>query len=157
MSLSSGFQEVACSPDQLEADIVAAFFFEDDRPLQGVAALLDWRLNGEISALLQKKDLTGSDGEQVVLRSNGKIKAEWVLLLGGGRYADLTAERWESLTSRLWNVLQKLGFQLAVLGLTPFAAKMEDEAAVIARHSWEKLGARKPDCLVSFDRSWLHR
>ena len=147
MSLSSGFQEVACSPDQLEADIVAAFFFEEDRPLDGVAALLDWRLNGQISRMLQKGELAGREGERVLVRSNGKIKAEWVLLLGGGIRRELNPQRWDALTAHLWQVLQGLGFQRTVIGLAPFAGKMEDEPAAIARRNWESLGGRKLDCL----------
>jgi len=157
MSLTTGFQEVACSPDQLEADIVAAFFFQDQRPLTGVAALLDWRLNGLITRMLLRGDLSGCEGEDLLVRSNGKIKAEWVLLLGAGRVDDLIPQRWEQLTRRLWQVLQNLGFQRVAFGLQPFAQKVDDEFAGVARRTWEQLTGQRPSCLISFDRSWLHR
>jgi len=157
MSPATDFQEVACSPDQLEADIVAAFFFEKERPLTGVAALLDWRLNAQITRQLLLGNLTGREGEDLLVRSNGKIKAEWVLLLGAGSAGDLTPSRWEGHFRRMWRVLQKLGTRRVAFGFQPYAHKIDDELAGLARRTWEGLAGSKPSCMISFDHSWLHR
>jgi Cytosol aminopeptidase family, N-terminal domain len=157
MSPPVDFQEVACSPDQLEADIVAAFYFQDERPLTGVAALLDWRLNALVTRLLLKGELTGREGDDLLVLSNGKIKAEWILLLGAGSIGALNPQRWEELFRRMWRVLQNLGHQRVAFGFQPHAQKLDDEPAGIARQSWEGLPGQKPSCLVSFDRSWLRR
>jgi len=82
-------QIVDLAADQLTADVVVAPFFLDQRPLLGPAALLDWRLDGQVTRMLLDRSVSGKFGEQLVLRNNGKLKADWVLLVGGGAWSRL--------------------------------------------------------------------
>ncbi len=66
--------------------------FENDRPLQGTIATLDWRFNGHFTQLQKKQLLTGAEGEVILapLRWNQKIYQ--FLILGGG-FLDSELER----------------------------------------------------------------
>src|SRR5436190_1879228 len=48
-------------------DLAVLPFFEDERPLQGLAGLVDWRIGGGLSALLRAGFCTGATGEAVLL------------------------------------------------------------------------------------------
>lgn len=69
---------------------LVATFYENERPLRGLAGLLDWRFGGLISRALRTGALTGRTGEcgYVPVSRNGRIYH--LMLLGGGhlsRYA----------------------------------------------------------------------
>lgn len=58
--------------------------FVDQRPLQGSAALLDWRMNGRLSQIFIRHRYRGETNESLLLPSEGRIKAKEVLILGLG-------------------------------------------------------------------------
>jgi hypothetical protein len=66
--------------------------YENDRPLQGSLAELDWRFNGHFTQLLKNQTLTGAEGEVLYtpLRWNQQIFR--FLILGGG-FLDSELER----------------------------------------------------------------
>jgi hypothetical protein len=81
----TGLQILDLPADRMKDEVVAVFFFEDDRPLSGPAGLLDWRLNGALTRLLVEGRAVGRPGERVLVRGNGKLEAPWVLFAGGGK------------------------------------------------------------------------
>ncbi|PLX76238.1 MAG: hypothetical protein C0615_06950 [Desulfuromonas sp.] len=97
-------------PDRMEGEVAVVFFFEDDRPLHGAAALLDWRLNGKLTELLLAGSATGRSGDIVAVRNNGKLDVDWALFLGGGNREKLTAAAWEKLLKKGFKVCEKAGF-----------------------------------------------
>lgn len=58
--------------------------FEDERPLQGLAGLVDWRMGGSLSALLRAGFCTGAAGEAVLLPGRRTLPVERLVLLGLG-------------------------------------------------------------------------
>ncbi|NIQ96583.1 MAG: hypothetical protein GWN87_22115 [Desulfuromonadales bacterium] len=70
--------------DRMDGEVVAVLFFEDERPLAGPAALLDWRLNGLLTRRLLNGEATGRRNEKILVDANNKILAPWVLFQGGG-------------------------------------------------------------------------
>ncbi|MCX4245793.1 M17 family peptidase N-terminal domain-containing protein [Paraliomyxa miuraensis] len=58
--------------------------FEDERPLQGLSGLVDWRTGGSLSALLRSGLCTGAAGEAVLLPGRPILPMERVVLLGLG-------------------------------------------------------------------------
>ncbi|PLX72941.1 MAG: hypothetical protein C0614_13265 [Desulfuromonas sp.] len=102
-------QVVELPVDQLTADVVVAPFFEDQRPLLGPSALLDWRLDGQVTRMLLGHSVSGKFGEQLVLRNNGKLKADWVLLIGGGAWRSLDQDRYRQLVQRAVKALIRAG------------------------------------------------
>ncbi len=105
--------------DLLSVEAVAAFYFEDERPLRGPAALLDWRLNGMLTNLLLRGELAGRAGEHVLVASNGKIAAEWVLFLGGGKLQGLGLEGYRGLLRHLFETVREAGFRQVAVCLAP--------------------------------------
>lgn len=95
----------------LEVELLAALLFVDQRPLVGAAGLLDWRLDGEVTRMLQAGRVSGDRGEQLVVRAGAKLKAQWVLLLGSGKRAECSERHLKNLLKELWQSCSRAGFQ----------------------------------------------
>jgi hypothetical protein len=70
--------------DTLTAPNFALFIFSDVRPLQGVAALFDWRLGGQLSTLLLRNRLKGEAGEACLVPIDGRLGRRRLFLRGLG-------------------------------------------------------------------------
>ena len=57
---------------KLATEALIVGFYEDVRPLKGVAGELDWLLCGALSALVLTKKLRGSLGDVALVTSQGK-------------------------------------------------------------------------------------
>jgi hypothetical protein len=96
--MSGSFAVEATDPSLLErsgggglgADLVVLSVFSDERPLRGLAGLLDWRVAGRISRLLRGERFVGHRGERTLLPSMmAGSPARWVLIgLGEGAAFD---------------------------------------------------------------------
>ncbi len=69
---------------KLETGALIVGFFEDVRPLKGLAGELDWLLCGSLSSLIIKNKLRGALGELALLTSRGKVPASKIFMLGLG-------------------------------------------------------------------------
>lgn len=69
---------------QARGDVCIVPLPEDERPLRGDAGVVDWRLNGKISELLQSRFCSGAFGEAAMLPAGAGVRAERVLLVGVG-------------------------------------------------------------------------
>ncbi|HVP66344.1 MAG TPA: M17 family peptidase N-terminal domain-containing protein [Anaeromyxobacteraceae bacterium] len=67
--------------DALEVEAVAAFVGEE-RPLQGLSGLLDWRLCGAISRAILDGTFVPGRGEAMLLPSGGRLPAPRVFCFG---------------------------------------------------------------------------
>lgn len=65
-------------------DLAVLPFFEDERPLQGLSGLVDWRTGGSLSALLRSGFCTGAAGEAVLWPGRRTLPMERLVLLGLG-------------------------------------------------------------------------
>lgn len=70
--------------DKLKSQCALVTTFSDLRPLKGVSALVDWRLNGRLSKILIKNRFCGDYQEVMLLPSEGRIKSDYILVLGLG-------------------------------------------------------------------------
>jgi hypothetical protein len=77
---------------KLETEALIVGFFEDVRPLKGVAGELDWLLCGALSRLVLGKRMRGSLGEVALLTSRGKVPAQKVFMVGLGQRADFSLQ-----------------------------------------------------------------
>jgi hypothetical protein len=151
-------QQVASPPDQIEAEAVAALFFPEDRPLAGAAGLLDWRLNGLLTDLITTGKVTGQLGEQLWIQSNGKLRAPWVLLVGGGeRRALADADEFRRVMEHLLRVAADSGIRRLVVGVDPDGQIGRERHTGLIEEVWSKLASENLQCLVSFDQSWVKR
>ena len=125
-----------CPADQLPGDSVVALFFEDVRPLAGPAGLLDWRLDGQLTKMLVAGKVVGAAGEQVVLQNNGKLRADWALFVGGGKWHGLCRETYAALIKHILNAAGQAGFKDISLCLSP---TLEADAQYLAKQTEENL------------------
>lgn len=112
-------ERVALSADALPGEAVVALYFSDKKPLDGPAALMDWRLDGQLTRMLLDHEVYGRAGEHVLLQNNGKFNAEWILFVGGGQWDGLCEETHASLIRHMLSVARKAGFKDVSLAFMP--------------------------------------
>jgi hypothetical protein len=69
---------------KLETEALIVGFYENVRPLKGLAGQLDWLLCGSLSRLVLNRKVCGSIGEAALLTSRGKVPAQKLFLVGLG-------------------------------------------------------------------------
>lgn len=70
--------------DDVDSQLALIIAFENIRPLRGQAGLLDWRLNGKLSNLIQKNRFQGEMGESLLMPSGGRVNTNELMILGLG-------------------------------------------------------------------------
>lgn len=96
-----------------------AVVFQDERPVQGVAARADWRLNGFLSRLLMDARFSGERGDWLLLHTQGRLPYTRLFLVGMGR----RQER-EIATSR--RALASIASKVALAGVHSFAIDLSE-------------------------------
>jgi hypothetical protein len=112
-------ERVALPADALTGESVVALYFSDQKPVEGPAALLDWRLDGQLTKMLIDGQVQGRAGEHVMLQNNGKLKADWILFVGGGKWHGLCQETHASLIRHMLSVARQAGFKDVALSFMP--------------------------------------
>ncbi len=69
---------------KLDTEAIIVGFYQDVRPLKGLAGELDWLLCGSLSDLILNNKLSGSLGDVALLTSRGKIPAMKIFMVGLG-------------------------------------------------------------------------
>lgn len=131
-------EQVSLPADLLPGESVVALYFDDQKPLEGPAALLDWRLDGQLTRMLLDREVKGRAGEHVMLQGNGKFKAEWVLFVGGGKWYGLSEETHAALIRHMLSVARQAGFRDISLA---FASHAEIGPEQICRQVQDALAA----------------
>lgn len=93
---------------KLHSEVLVLGFFQNVRPLRGLAAEVDWIYNGMISRLILKNKIKGVLGEATLLATERKLYTQKVLVMGlgiGGGYTERTAQ---DVYSRVRNALIEL-------------------------------------------------
>jgi hypothetical protein len=103
--------------DKLGTEILVANTTVDERPAQGVAGLVDWRLAGRLSRLMQRRFLTGELGEVVLVPAKPKLPFDKVLLFGLGRRQDFDLSVYHAVLERILRTLEGLRARTAVVEL----------------------------------------
>jgi hypothetical protein len=130
--------------DGIEAELVVAGFFVQDRPLRGGAGRVDWRLCGMISELLASGKVSAERGSAMLIAAPGAFKAPRILLLGMGDRADfaLTAAQ---------DVMRKAMERCIALGVRRIAfAPLGIAADDFVRHAAAVVGGAA-EALRSYD------
>ena len=70
-------------------DLAILAYFADERPLRGLAALVDWRTAGAVSKLLRSGFCTGRRDEIVLLPGRRDLPTERMVLVGLGLRGEL--------------------------------------------------------------------
>ena len=105
--------------DQLPGEILVVPLFEDQRPLAGPAAVVDWRLDGSLTRMILAGELSGRQGEVLAMSTNAKVTAPWLILAGCGRWRTLDGRSYPALIGRLLQLVAHAGIRELALGLPP--------------------------------------
>lgn len=71
-------------PEKREIEGIVATIYQNERPLSGLAGLLDWRFHGAISQYLRSGAISGKYGECVYLPLTRNGHVYHLLLIGAG-------------------------------------------------------------------------
>jgi len=74
--------------DAARAEALCLFIGEDERPLVGLAGLVDWRLAGRLSGMIRNGLLTGAPGEALLTPAGSRLPFEKLFLFGTGSARD---------------------------------------------------------------------
>ena len=103
--------------DALDVDALA-LLVGPERPLQGLAGLVDWRLAGALSRTLRAGHYHGAPGEQLLLPTQGRTRSARVFCFGVAEPpADEAALR--ALAYRALDALLRAGSRSQVASLPP--------------------------------------
>ena len=104
--------------DQAAAESLCLFVRKDERPLTGLAGLIDWRLLARLSRLLRGGQLTGEMGEAVLTSPGARLGFRKMFLFGIGA----SGQSEDEIQRRVAEALRKLaeaGVRDAALQLPP--------------------------------------
>lgn len=110
--------------DNIGAELIACCVWEDERPLRGLAGLLDWRLCGRLSRLAKGGFLRGESGEVVFLPGRPRLAFEKVLVFGLGPTTAFTDGVFKEQIKGLLRALEGLNVRRAVVELPGRAASL---------------------------------
>jgi Cytosol aminopeptidase family, N-terminal domain len=130
-------------------DLLAVYIWTDVRPLRGAAGLLDWRLSGKLSSLIQSGRLTGADGEQLMLPIGDRLPWSVAMVMGLGARSGFSAGRFCAAVGRVLTTVRGLGIHDIALG-----APGRDVDAISPRRAVELLLA---EARTAPHRDWLRR
>ena len=94
--------------DELSASCLVLTCFADDRPLRGLTGLVDWRMNGQLSRLMQRDFIDGHFQEAMLSPVGGRLPFERLLLVGMGKRSDFNTQRFEDTCRFCFTTLLKL-------------------------------------------------
>lgn len=129
--------------DALDAESLALCMTTDVRPLAGLTGYVDWRLCGQLSALVRAGVITGAHGEHVLVPNHGPLVPRRIFVFGWGPQASLedgAPARFE----RMARVLADAGCESVAVGLPEPGARL---VHLVEDHVRKALGAR---CVAVF-------
>ncbi len=123
--------ETIGEPASWSADLTVLPIFCDERPLQGLAGVLDWRLGGRLSAMVRQGICTGAPGEHVLTLSRTTAVLWRVVLLGLGMRHGFDHRRAAEAGEQVRTLCQNLCVQDLLLGLPFTEREGEDQPALV--------------------------
>jgi len=101
--------------DKIPAQAIVSGLFLRDIPLKGHLGMLDWRLYGFFSQLLEESKLTGKFRETYLVPTKKKALASHVLILGLGQKKGFDEKKIRELTPFVLKSLRRLKIQELVM------------------------------------------
>ncbi|MEM9461577.1 MAG: M17 family peptidase N-terminal domain-containing protein [Myxococcota bacterium] len=89
-------------------DLAVLPCFTDERPLQGLAGLVDWRMGGRLSAMLREGLCTGDADEAVLLPGCRTLPIERLIMVGLGPSSAFDRALAEATGQRLVTMVERL-------------------------------------------------
>jgi hypothetical protein len=103
--------------DDVSAEVIACGIYRDERPLAGLAGLLDWRLAGRLSRLVKEGFLVGEVGELLAMPVRPRLPFDKLLVAGLGPKSSFGEGPFRTVLERTMNALSGLHVKKAVVEL----------------------------------------
>jgi len=103
--------------DELSSEVVVCGIWKNERPLTGLASLLDWRLAGRLSRLAKQGFLVGEVGEVLVLPCRPRLPFDKLLVCGLGPRKSFGDTTFRTVLARALDALTGLSVKKAVVEL----------------------------------------
>jgi hypothetical protein len=103
--------------DDVSAEVIACGIYRDERPLTGLAGLLDWRLAGRLSRLVKEGFLVGEVGELLAMPVRPRLPFDKLLVAGLGPKSSFGEGAFRTVLERTMNALSGLHVKKAVVEL----------------------------------------
>lgn len=101
--------------DTVGSEILACGLFEDERPIRGLAGLVDWRMAARLSRRIEAGDLMGDRGEVTLMPGKPRMPFEKLLLFGLGSKQRFDEEVFLEVVHRMLDTLCGLRVRMAVV------------------------------------------
>ena len=132
--------------DEVGSEVVICGIWRDERPLTGLASLLDWRLAGRLSRLAKQGFLVGDVGEVLVVPARPRLPFDKLLVCGLGPRAAFDETTFRTVLARALDALTGLSVKKAVVEL-PGRGDGGVEAEQAAEILLDLIGDHEPDAL----------
>jgi hypothetical protein len=103
--------------DLAGTEVLVAGLAADERPPHGVAGLVDWRLSGRLSHLMESGFATGAVGEVLLMPGRPKMPFDKVLLFGIGPHLAFDETVFREVVEKVLTTLAGLRARTAVVEL----------------------------------------
>ena len=103
--------------DLLGTEIIVSTIAVDERPPHGVTGLMDFRLAGRISRLIQGGFATGKVGEVLLIPGKPKLPFDKILLFGIGKQNEFNDPVFRTVLNKILRTLEGLRARTAVVEL----------------------------------------
>jgi len=117
--------------DEAKVELCACSIWSDERPMRGLAGLLDWRLGGRLSALVKSGFLQGELGESLLMPGKPHVSFEKVLVVGLGSRTRFDDGTFRQSFAMIASALEGMRVRRAVIELPGRAGgAIEPESAI---------------------------
>ncbi|MCA9576598.1 MAG: M17 family peptidase N-terminal domain-containing protein [Polyangiales bacterium] len=127
--------------DKIRHEALSAVLFDGEWPLRGALGLLDWRLGGRVSRLIQRGTVGGLRGESLLIPGESKVAFDKLFLRGGGAAGAFDGDAFDVILGEMLHTLTRAGVRSSALvlpgralGLVTPADAMERFLAVVKTH-----------------------
>ncbi len=119
--------------DCASTEVLVSAILEDERPPHGVAGLVDWRLCGRLSRLMQSGFVTGQLGEVIVLPGKPQLRFDKLLFFGTWKRADFGERVYRTVLLKILTTLEGMRARTAVVELPGrhFSGIAPDQASAL--------------------------
>ena len=97
--------------DGVTDEAVVLPIFADERPLRGIAGLVDWRLNGALSRWIAAGRFQAEEGDALLYPDRGRLSFERVILFGLGTTSAFGDAAYRDIALRMLRALRDLGLR----------------------------------------------
>lgn len=105
------------SLDEVSAEVIACGIYRDERPLGGLAGLLDWRLAGRLSRIAKQGFLLGEVGEVLAVPVRPRLPFDKLLVAGLGPRGAFGDATFKKVLERTLDSLEGLHVKKAIVEL----------------------------------------